>query len=183
LFVGIAASIYLFNGFNKNSNEVVNQKESDAIIVQAIDKHSKETTNNNLKFVSNTNFSGSSRIFATCLDYLLLFPLFSYLFDFLTRYAVDMAAVAISFSIVFILLYSFLQYKSWVSINFLLKKKIVHNDGSKLNYKDFIERTIKKTFVMVAYSFFITFFLFPPVQYFDEGLTPVDKLCNTKEAK
>lgn len=186
LFIGISLFIYLFNGFSKNPSFANKQFNSDAIIVDTNNNDNKQSTKNvdpDFVFISPTNFSGGSRVFATFVDYLILFPLFGYLYDVLERYTTGMVALAIAYIVVFAVMYSFLQYKKWVSINFILKKKIVKKDGTNLSYRDFVERNIKKSFVMLAYSFLITFILFPPIKYFYEGLTPVDKFCDTKEAE
>jgi len=85
--------------------------------------------------------------------------------------------------LIYVLLYSFLQYKKWTSINLLLLKKLVKKDGSELTFSDFVSRTITKTFFLFAYSFLITYALMPLTTYFDAGLTPVDEYCDTIEVK
>jgi hypothetical protein len=78
-------------------------------------------------------------------------------------------------------LYSFIQFKNWSSLNWIFNKHIVKNNGSKLSYSDFFLRTLQKLIVIFAYGFMITFIIFPPMKYFDEGLTPVDVFSKTRE--
>lgn len=130
---------------------------------------------------SKPEFSIFSRVFATAIDLgLLLIPV-----EYLSKYVPDnffgLPGIAITFVIIYIFLYSFLQYKNLIAINFLLHKKIVKEDGSNLNFLNCLERTTIKLVIIFGYSFLITLVIFPPTKYTDEGLSPVDKFCETKE--
>jgi hypothetical protein len=130
---------------------------------------------------SKPEFSIFSRVFATAIDLGLLLIPADYLLEFINEHFVSLPEIAVTFIIIYILLYSFLQYKNWIAINFLLNKKIVKQDGSNLNFFSCLERTIIKMLIIFAYSLLITLVLFPPTKDIDEGLSPVDKFCETKE--
>jgi len=131
--------------------------------------------------ISKPEFSIFSRIFATAIDVGLLLIPAAYLSEYVPYIFLGLPGVTITFVTIYILLYSFLQYKNWIAINFLLNKKIVKADGSNLNFFNCLERTTYKVLIIFAYSFLITFIIFPPIKYFDEGLSPVDKFYETKE--
>lgn len=138
-----------------------------------------ELTDNNFK--SDSDFSISQRVFATFLDFTILSILFSFSFVFLSYFILEAWSMIICFIVIYVLIYSLLQFKNLGSLNLISKKRIVKNNGNELTFMNFLQRTIMKIFVIFGYTFLISFILFPPYSYFDEGLTPVDKAANTLE--
>lgn len=166
IIFGIGLSIYLFN----NNKSKVAKKEQPEIEKSRIEKNFPPTT-----------FSSSKRLFATTIDFVILSFIFGFSFDYLSHYISEGIALSVSFTAIFIILYSLIQFKNWGSLNWLFKKQILKNNGFRLSYSDFFLRTLQKLIVVFAYGFMITFIIFPPMKYFDEGLTPVDVFSETRE--
>jgi hypothetical protein len=171
MILGLGLSIYLFNkGGGPKKNEKTELYDPQIPI---------DMTSNDFK--SDSNFSSLQRIFATFLDFVILSFFFGFSFDYLCQYTSQGTSMIICFIAIFILLYSFMQFKNWGTLNLILKKRIVKNNGNELTFINFIQRTIVKILVLFGYTFLISLILFPPMSYFDQGLTPVDKAANTLE--
>jgi hypothetical protein len=171
ILIGIGLSIYFFkmsNGQKKNGNSELLES-----------KKSLEITDNNFK--SESDFSGSLRLFATFLDFTILSVLFGFSFDYLSFFISEGWSMIICFIVIYVILYSFIQFKNFGSLYLISKKRIVKNDGSDLTFNNFLQRTIAKILVVFGYTFLISFILFPPLTYFDRGLTPVDNVFGTVE--
>jgi hypothetical protein len=181
LSIGLIISIYLFDGFKKRNLQITEKNESPKKVNfdEVVSAESKKNVDVLPNY--NSNFSSSNRLFATAIDYSILLIPSNYLLDFLSPLIGGDLTLIVSVVLIYILLYSYMQYKSWGALNIMFKKKIVQKDGMDMGYLKFVERTLYKIGITLAYSFIIVFIIFPPIQYFDKGLTPVDSATDTME--
>ena len=167
---GIGLSFYIFSFSNKKSKVDKNEELELKVEKSAIEKIDAPIA-----------FSSFKRLIATAVDFVIITLIFAFSFDYLSHYISEGVSLSICFTAIYLVLYSFIQFKNWSSLNWIFNKLIVKNNGSKLSYSDFFLRTLQKLIVIFAYTFLITFIIFPPMKYFDEGLTPVDVFSKTRE--